>query len=145
MARDKRYYKRSGDSFYVLEHFDVADMFGRRQRPELTLLHKLLSAGHAGRVLRVRVVLAIQNSGRGVAHAPYLALQVHAPHHLSRHGVDGNCHEGLPRLVSVAGERSYAFGANAAFVIHSEMHHDVCAVHVWTCQRMGRSPPTWFS
>lgn len=39
MARlgEYRYYKRSGSNFYKMEHFDVADMFGRRQRPNLAL------------------------------------------------------------------------------------------------------------
>jgi hypothetical protein len=32
---EDRYYKRSGASFYRMEHFDIADMFGRRQRPSL--------------------------------------------------------------------------------------------------------------
>ncbi len=27
-AREQRYYKRSGDSFYRMEHFDLEDMFG---------------------------------------------------------------------------------------------------------------------
>jgi hypothetical protein len=30
---DDRYYKRSGASFYRMEHFDLEDMFGRRQKP----------------------------------------------------------------------------------------------------------------
>jgi hypothetical protein len=32
---EDRYYKRSGDSFYRMEHFDLEDMFGRRQKPML--------------------------------------------------------------------------------------------------------------
>jgi AhpD family alkylhydroperoxidase len=32
---EDRYYKRSGDSFYKMEHFDLEDMFGRR--PEANL------------------------------------------------------------------------------------------------------------
>jgi hypothetical protein len=32
---EDRYYKRSGDSFYRMEHFDLEDMFGRRQKPRL--------------------------------------------------------------------------------------------------------------
>jgi hypothetical protein len=35
---EHRYYKRSGDSFYRMEHFDLADMFGRRQQPKLEML-----------------------------------------------------------------------------------------------------------
>jgi predicted HTH transcriptional regulator len=34
---EDRYYKRSGDSFYKMEHFDLEDMFGRRQKPNLGL------------------------------------------------------------------------------------------------------------
>ena len=34
---EDRYYKRSGDSFYRMEHFDLEDMFGRRPKPLLTL------------------------------------------------------------------------------------------------------------
>jgi len=32
---EDRYYKRSGTSFLRMEHFDLEDMFGRRQRPNL--------------------------------------------------------------------------------------------------------------
>jgi len=34
---EDRYYKRNGSSFIRLEHFDLADMFGRRMRPDLDL------------------------------------------------------------------------------------------------------------
>ncbi len=34
---EDRYYKRSGDTFYKMEHFDLEDMFGRRKKPKLTL------------------------------------------------------------------------------------------------------------
>jgi hypothetical protein len=34
---EDRYYKRSGDSNYKMEHYDLEDMFGRRQRPLLQL------------------------------------------------------------------------------------------------------------
>ena len=32
---EDRYYKRSGDSFYRLEHFDLEDMFGRRSYSQM--------------------------------------------------------------------------------------------------------------
>ena len=35
---EDRYYKRSGDSFYKMEHFDLEDMFGRRQKPNLGMI-----------------------------------------------------------------------------------------------------------
>jgi hypothetical protein len=38
MLADREYYKRSTEGFYRLEHFDLEDMFGRRQRPLLKLM-----------------------------------------------------------------------------------------------------------
>ena len=62
---EDRYYKRNASRFYALEHFDLADMFGRRQRPALQL--------HAELRLRPsddpheELHLSLFNSGRAVA------------------------------------------------------------------------------
>lgn len=37
MLAGREYYKRSTEGFYRLEHFDLEDMFGRRQRPVLKM------------------------------------------------------------------------------------------------------------
>lgn len=42
---EDRYYKRSGDSFYRMEHFDIEDMFGRRKKPKLALHKRIIHAG----------------------------------------------------------------------------------------------------
>ena len=34
---DKHYYKRSGDSFYICEHFDIMDMINRKRTPKLSV------------------------------------------------------------------------------------------------------------
>jgi hypothetical protein len=60
---EDRYYKRSGDSFYVMEHFDLEDMFGRRQKPKLQLDAFPITGDGADEGLEFR----IQNVGRGVA------------------------------------------------------------------------------
>ena len=45
-AGEDRYFKRSGSGFYRMEHFDLEDMFGRRQRPSIALkLDPLPSVG----------------------------------------------------------------------------------------------------
>ena len=123
-----RYYKRSGDSFLKMEHFDVADMFGRRPRPSLALLHTITTAGTKtveGRtVVLLRVVLGIENSGRGTARAPYLAVKAEPPFEVSELGVDGFGHAGLPRLASR--DRSYAkYGGMADTVIHPNTSREV--------------------
>jgi hypothetical protein len=60
---EDRYYKRSGDSFYVMEHFDLEDMFGRRQKPKLRFDAVPIIGDGADEGLAFR----IQNVGRGVA------------------------------------------------------------------------------
>lgn len=37
MQAGREYYKRSVEEFYKMEHFDLEDMFGRRQKPNLEL------------------------------------------------------------------------------------------------------------
>lgn len=41
MAADRRYYKRWNFQVLPMEHFEVADLFGKRRRPRLTLLPQL--------------------------------------------------------------------------------------------------------
>jgi schlafen family protein len=61
--RDKQYYKRSGDSFYGMEHFDLEDMFGRRQKPRLELSAERLAVQDGVE----EIIVHIANSGRALA------------------------------------------------------------------------------
>jgi hypothetical protein len=106
---EDRYYKRAGSAFYRLEHFDVADMFGRRRRPKLVLT--LQKEGHGQSVL-----VSVKNEGRGVAKAPYLALDLPAGFRASGYGFDGNGRFGL-RSIGQHGNRCL-FGGDAGTVIH---------------------------
>ena len=66
---EQRYYKRSGDSFYQMEHFDLEDMFGRRQKAKLEILpeHKTIENGVE------EITIALLNTGRAVArHAGFI-------------------------------------------------------------------------
>lgn len=70
---EDRYYKRSGDSFYRMEHFDLEDMFGRRQKPLLNvrLEHRPVEGDNTVEDL----IFNVLNIGRAVAkHAGLLAL-----------------------------------------------------------------------
>jgi hypothetical protein len=119
---EDRYYKRSGDSFYRMEHFDLEDMFGRRKKPKLRLV---------ARVSRPRdeVVIGILNEGRGTAKAPYLSFSIPTPFTLSRYGIDGNGNEGLPRLHHGGNDYSEPrYGANSNTVIHPNTIHDVTKI-----------------
>jgi len=123
-----RYYKRSGDSFLKMEHFDVADMFGRRPRPSLALFYTITTGGtkhvEGKPVVMLRIVLGIENSGRGLARAPYLAVKSERPLQVSGHGVDGWGRDGLLRLARH--DPSYVkFGGMADTVIHPNTSREV--------------------
>jgi len=128
---EDRYYKRSGDSFVKMEHFDVADMFGRRSHPLLTLSGVVYGTGTRGgphgSTRSFRVVLSIENIGRGSARAPYLAVQVKSPYKIDSYGVDGNYNEGLDRLVS-RGDTLIRYGGMGDILIHPGTTRDVLAI-----------------
>jgi hypothetical protein len=116
---EDRYYKRSGDSFYRMEHYDLEDMFGRRKKPKLKLTTRLL-----GRGADTSIVIGIENVGRGAAKAPYLAFNITPPFNVSLYGLDGNLNQGLPKLHFGQVLRN-RFGANANLVIHPGTIHEV--------------------
>lgn len=120
---ENRYFKRSGDSFYPMEHFDIQDMFGRRKRPSLTLHTHVRRSGH-----RTGVIIGITNEGRGTAFAPYLGFSPPKPFRLSQYGVDGNGNEGLPRLVSRGLGYRHRFGGTTAVVIHPGTTLEVASI-----------------
>jgi len=132
-AGDDRYYKRSGDSFYRMEHYDIADMFGRRKRPRLHLTAEILNAGSTSgggvEQLKAKLVIGIENSGRAAARSPYLALRLSEPYRIDAYGIDGNKHEGLPRLVS-ADPAVVRYGANADTVIHANTVREIASVEI---------------
>ena len=131
---ENRYFKRSGDSFMCMEHFDLEDMFGRRQRPVLGITWKVIrgsDAGLAGEYWSHSVVLGIGNSGRGAARAPMLAIEPQGAWFRRAAGLDGNSKEGLEHLPRTAGSTWHRYGGPATQVIHCGTELDVCAI---TCR-----------
>ncbi len=131
---EDRYYKRSGDSFYRLEHFDLADMFGRRPKPALSLSIATARAGggrSAGLVeWKGDAILRISNDGRGSATAPYLSVNISGSK-ISQVGLDGNGYEGLPRR-RARGDylHNVTFGGTSDHVIHPDTILDVGAIRL---------------
>lgn len=111
---EDRYYKRSGGSFYKMEHFDIEDMFGRRKKPKLSLYTKIRGKGVAS-----QIIIGITNEGRGTAKAPYLAFNVDTPFMVSTYGLGGNFNDGLPKLMFSGGGLQNRYGAGSDVVIHS--------------------------
>jgi hypothetical protein len=124
-----RYMKRSGSQFLKMEHFEVNDMFGRRKRPVLRLgWCSTITTRIGNGDVHFRVVLGIENSGRGSATAPFLSLRIEPPYRLSQYGLDGNQRHGLPRLVSGRNTAEVQFGGMADVVIHPGILHEVTGI-----------------
>jgi hypothetical protein len=124
-----RYMKRSGSQFLKMEHFEVNDMFGRRKRPALRLGWRATVTTRIGNGdVHFRVVLGVENSGRGSATAPFLSLRIEPPYRLSQYGLDGSHREGLSRLVSGRHTPEVQFGGMANVVIHPGILHEVTAI-----------------
>lgn len=97
---EKHYYKRSGDSFYQCEHYDIVDMFSRKKSPKLKVTSKLLTKDKMHQVrYRYYVLLSITNEGQNIAKYPYLALNFNSGFwQASDFGLDGNRNCGLKRV-----------------------------------------------
>jgi hypothetical protein len=115
---DDRYYKRSGHRRYRMEHFDIADMFGRRARPRLELTARSRSNGN-------EIIFGLKNIGRAVARAPYLAISCPPPFRRSLYGIDGNRNEGVKMLVSDNPGPPWRYPASADYVIHPGVTLDI--------------------
>lgn len=120
---EDRYFKRSGTSFYRMEHFDVADMFGRRRRPKLSVTTQIVGIADGA-----RIVLGLRNDGRSSARAPYLAFDVPFPFKRDEFGLDGNRNEGMRRLLSGGQDLPFRYGEDTNFVIHPGIVHEVASI-----------------
>jgi hypothetical protein len=122
---DDRFYKRVGDSFYRMEHYDVADMFGRRRRPKLELFYRVIGTGS-----NAEVHLGLRNSGRATARAPYFAFACTPPLARSSYGLDGNMTEGLKFLRFASTDFPWKYGGGMDFAIHPHMGHEVACINL---------------
>jgi len=126
-----RYYKRSGDSFYRMEHFDIEDMFGRRKKPILSLYTSikanLQSSGPEGRMFEVHVIFGLKNEGRGLAKYIYLAVGVNLPYVVYEWGLDRTSNIGLRSLRSSTGS-FVRFLGDSNLVIHSGSDIEISSI-----------------
>lgn len=138
---EDRYYKRSGDSFRKMEHFDIEDMFGRRAKPRLACQLEPLQFGsymnpdlgppRAQILCRGSVVVKLRNDGRGVAKFPYVALTVEEPFEFSSYGIDGNSNTGLPEIRGPATtSRQKVFAGGSDDVLHIDSSLGITIIEV---------------
>lgn len=124
---DKRYYKRSGDSFYISEHFDIMDMMNRKTSPKLVVGLKNIMVSDdenkSGYFGKFEGIVSIENIGRVSAKHIYLTVIVNHPYTISRYGLDGNNNSGMKTLRNV--DYSHKYYGGSELVIHPETCHDV--------------------
>ncbi len=117
---DDHYYKRSGTSFRKMEHFDIADMFGKRRSAHLDLVY------HVDRNAMPQIVIGLRNTGRGSARGPYLSLNLRrGPFMWDQFGLNGNGVEGMKRMLSPTRDYSLTYGEGSDFLIHPGRTLDV--------------------
>ncbi len=113
-----RYYKRSGDSFYRMEHFDVADMFGRRSVPRLQLDVVKDIGGIVNEVLSsFEPIIMLRNLGRGAARFPYLRFRPSSPYGINSFELRSNV-SGLPRRPQAGAQDWGLYAGGVNDVIH---------------------------
>ena len=140
-----KYYKRSGDSFYPMEHYDLADMFGRRPHPKLEFV--LFEVKVEPRALarneiigwQATAIVGLRNTGRGIARYPFLQIRVEQPFQIDRHGLDGNGRFGLTKLVQAGtGYFEASFSGASDLVIYPNIDHRIAKLN---CSHNSAKPP----
>ncbi len=116
---DKYYYFRCGDSFLQMEHFQIADMFGRRHHPSLSVAGVLQS--DVNRQGDLMLTLSLKNMGRALAKFPMLKLLETGGMTPYEFGVDGNRNFGLPCVPSRQKFRDFRGGLNDAVHIGASL------------------------
>lgn len=128
---EDRYYKRSGDSFYKMEHFDIEDMFGRRKKPKLSLFTikrnvRVESTDSSGKMLESVTLFGLKNTGRGIAKYIHLNLKVNHPYLISPWGLN-KAGIGLNSIRGPHGQFVRYFG-DSNLVIHPNSYIEITAI-----------------
>lgn len=124
---DKRYFKRSGDSFYICEHFDLIDMLNRKTAPkiEIELKNEKTTKEVRNQIINYKYqgIFCVKNIGEVSVKNLVVFLRVKSPFHIARYGLDGNGNRGMKTLPTNEPFKKYVSGNE--LVIHPETFHEV--------------------
>ncbi len=112
--KDKKYYQRIGDSFIQMEHYQIADLFGRRHHP-LIFPYGLLR-GDINTRGKIELALGLKNDGRAIGRFLYLKINTISGFTVNRFGISGNGHFGLDPFPNPTNYTEYRGGAD--HVVH---------------------------
>jgi hypothetical protein len=143
--KHSNFYMRVSAGTFPMEYFQLADLFGRRQRPVLSLWSAIggLKSENGGAYYEREFYVGIMNSGRGIARFPSLRYRVVPGINFAQYGLDGNGHWGLP--LRPTSEDWVLFGGGADDVIHPGTHLEIAKLtqgsHAGQWQRVGATAP----
>jgi len=124
---DKRYYKRSGDSFYMCEHFDIIDILERKTSPKIIIEinNEYISQEVRNGEVRFKYqgIFCVKNIGQVSLKHLVVFIKVQAPFHISDFGIDGNGNRGMKITPTNELYRKYIGGSE--LVVHPETSHEV--------------------
>ena len=129
---NKHYYKRSGDSFYICEHYDIRDMFQRRTSAELDLIvNENPDKKTMGEQIVYKIVISIINIGKNLAKAPLVRIKINSPYAFCAYGLDGNGNVGLFKSRSNPSSKQlniYQGGQDT--IIYPELSYDIDKIEI---------------
>ena len=131
------YYKRNGDRFIPMEHFEIADMFGRRRRPLLRVINDVARGMAGNGFMEVNISLSIQNDGRGSAIAPYADVYTKPGSGISTKAA-GVSVPGVNLMQPLWANSRSLFLGRADLVIHPGIRFEF-ATSVWRLETYGKN------
>jgi hypothetical protein len=146
--KHSNFYIRVSAGTFPMEYFQLADMFGRRHRPVLSLWVAMgRNRAEVGASYWEReFFVGIKNSGRGIARFPSLRFATVPGINLASYGLDGNNRWGLPKRPTSEGWT--LFGGGADDVIYPGTHLEVAKLtqrsQVSEWQRLGAVSPSQY-
>lgn len=70
----KQYYKRAGDSFFEMEHYDIEDAFNRISAPDLEVYLSDHGWATYGAERQQKLVISLKNNSSSLARYPFIAI-----------------------------------------------------------------------
>jgi len=100
--KDWKFYLRIGSGTFPMEYFQIADMFGQRVRPNLTLYlaHETIGVIPYDQRLYQILFLGLSNTGRGIAKFPSVRFKYDQGFRVHPIGIDGNGAPAFPQRPS---------------------------------------------
>jgi len=135
---DKQYYRRVGESFVPMEHYEIADAFGRRHLPRLTLVALAKTSHPSAGKAHIDLTICFRNMGRGIAKYPRVKFErlSGSPFSFAYYELDGNGRSGLP-LIVIDSQKVYQGGAD--HVVHPMADYPITKVQASYSQSPGSS------